>query len=136
MFGILVVAHGELGTLLLETANKILQENPENVISFPVSWDCDFAQTKEALDKKVNKMLAETGSLLILTDLFGGTPTNLAMTQFKKPKVEILTGMNLPILIKAIILQKTGVSLEECIAELKMKGQEAIVLVSEIINEK
>ncbi len=136
MFGILVVAHGELGTLLLETANKILQENPENVISFPVSWDCDFAQTKEVLDKKVNKMLAETGSLLILTDLFGGTPTNLAMTQFKKTKVEILTGMNLPILIKAIILQKTGVSLEECIDELKMKGQEAIVLVSEIINEK
>ncbi|MFB3851714.1 MAG: PTS sugar transporter subunit IIA [Acidobacteriota bacterium] len=136
MFGILVVAHGELGNLLLETANKILQETPENVFSFPIAWDCDFAQTKEALDKKVNKMLSESGSILILTDLFGGTPTNLAMTQFKKNKVQILTGINLPILIKAIILQKTGVALEECLSELRMKGQEAIVLVSEIIGEK
>lgn len=136
MFGILVVAHGELGNLLLETANKILQETPENVFSFPIAWDCDFAQTKEALDKKVDKMLSESGSILILTDLFGGTPTNLAMTQFKKNKVQILTGINLPILIKAIILQKTGVALEECLSELRMKGQEAIVLVSEIIGEK
>jgi PTS system mannose-specific IIA component len=137
MFGILVVAHGELGNLLLDTANKILlQETPENVFSFPIAWDCDFAKTKEALDKKVDKMLSELGSILILTDLFGGTPTNLAMTQFKKNKVQILTGVNLPILIKAIILQKTGVALEECLSELRMKGQEAIVLVSDIIGEK
>jgi len=137
MFGILVVAHGELGNLLLDTANKILlQETPENVFSFPIAWDCDFAKTKEALDKKVDKMLSELGSILILTDLFGGTPTNLAMTQFKKNKVQILTGVNLPILIKAIILQTTGVALEECLSELRMKGQEAIVLVSDIIGEK
>lgn len=136
MFGILIVAHGELGNLLLDTANKILQESPENVFSFPIMWDCDFIKTKESLDRKVNKMLSEVGSILILTDLFGGTPTNLAMTQFKKSKVEILTGINLPILIKALILQKTGVALEECLSELKTKGQEAIVLVSEIISEK
>ncbi|MCX7830316.1 MAG: hypothetical protein N2445_04575 [Acidobacteria bacterium] len=136
MFGILVVAHGELGSLLLDTALKILQENPENVFSFPIPWDCDFVNTKDALDKKVDKMLSEFGSILILTDLFGGTPTNLAMTQFRKNKVQILTGINLPILIKAIILQKTGVALEECLSELRTKGQEAIVLVSDIIGEK
>lgn len=136
MFGILVVAHGELGNLLLDTANRILQEPFENIFSFPIAWDCDFAKTKVALDKIVDKMLSEMDSLLILTDLFGGTPTNLAMTQFKKNNVQILTGVNLPILIKAIILQKTGVALEECLSDLRIKGQEAIVLVSEIIGEK
>lgn len=137
MFGILIVAHGDFGNLLLETACKIVQEESvENIYSFPVAWDCDFMETKAILDKKVNKILSDFGSVLILTDLFGGTPTNLAMTQYNKPKVEILTGINLPTVIKAIIFQKTGVALEECLSELRTKGQEAIVLVSEIIGKK
>lgn len=136
MFGILIVAHGDLGNLFLDTANKILQEKSENIYSFSVDWDCDFVQTKAALDKRVKKMISDFGSVLILTDLFGGTPTNLAMTQYKKSKVEVLTGINLPIVIKSIILQKTGNILEDSISELRAKGQEAIVIVSDIIGEK
>jgi len=81
-------------------------------------------------------MTGESGTLLILTDLFGGTPTNIAMTFYGKYNIEILTGINLPILIKALILQKSGVDVKESLSELRMKGQDAIVLVSEIIERR
>lgn len=132
MFGILLVAHGDLGNNFLDTAIKILQESPEGIESFSIPWECDFSEIKNKLKAKVLNLLENYGSLLILTDLFGGTPTNLSMTLYNKSKVEILTGVNLPIIIKAIILQKSGTSLEEVLNELKIKGQEAIILVSEI----
>jgi PTS system mannose-specific IIA component len=136
MFGILVVAHGDLAKLLLETAKKILQEDFPNADFYSMDWDCDFNKAKNDLEKKINKMVSENGTLLILTDLFGGTPTNIAMTFYGKYNIEILTGINLPILIKALILQKSGVDVKDSLSELRMKGQDAIVLVSEIIERR
>jgi mannose PTS system EIIA component len=134
MFGILVVAHGELATLFLATAKKILGEECPSAFSFPIGWDSDFASIKNSLSKTLKKMLETHDSVLILTDLFGGTPTNLAMTFYQKSKVEIVTGINLPLLIKALLIQKGGVEMEDALQELRVKAQEAIVLVSEVME--
>ena len=134
MFGIMVVAHGELATLFLETAKKILGEECPATSSFPIGWDSEFTEIKTTLSKNLKKMLEVNGSVLVLTDLFGGTPTNLAMTFYQKSKVEILTGINLPLLIKALLIQKSGSDMEEAVQELRAKGQEAIVLVSEVME--
>jgi mannose PTS system EIIA component len=134
MFGILVVAHGELSPLFLDTAKKILGEECASAFAFPIGWDADFTAVKSSLKKTLQKMLETHEAVLILTDLFGGTPTNLAMTFYQKSKVEILTGINLPLLIKALLIQKSGMGMEDSLQELRMKGQEAIVLVSEVME--
>jgi len=134
MFGILVVAHGELATLFLDTAKKILGEECPAASAFPIAWDADFSAAKKSLDKAIKKMGEGGTPVLVLTDLFGGTPTNLAMTFYKKGGVEIVTGINLPLLIKALLIQKGGVDMEEALQELRAKAQEAIVLVSEVME--
>jgi mannose PTS system EIIA component len=134
MFGILVVAHGELAPLFLETAKKILGEECPSAVSFPIGWDADFSAVKNSLSKTLKRMLENHDSVLILTDLFGGTPTNLAMTFYQKSKVEIMTGINLPLLIKALLVQKSGIEMEDALQELRIKAQEAIVLVSEVME--
>jgi PTS system mannose-specific IIA component len=72
--------------------------------------------------------------VLILTDLFGGTPTNLAMTFYEAGKVEILTGVNLPMLIKAILLRRDGSALIDSLTVLREKGQTAMVSASEVLT--
>lgn len=136
MFGILIVAHGDLARLFLETAKKILQEDFPNADYYAIDWDADFGLIKEQLEKKIKKMVEENGNLLILTDLFGGTPTNIAMTFYEKYDVDILTGVNLPIVVKSLILQKTLTDIKESLSELKARGQESVVLVSEILERK
>lgn len=134
MFGILVVAHGDLATLFLDTAKKILGEECPAATAFPIGWDNDFTIVKKSLEKTLKKMQEGNRSVLILTDLFGGTPTNLAMTFYDKGRVEIVTGINLPLLIKALLIQKNGVEMEDALQELRTKAQEAIVLVSEVME--
>lgn len=134
MFGILVVAHGDLATLFLDTAKKILGEECPAAQAFPIGWDNDFTAIKKSLEKTLKKMQEGNRSVLILTDLFGGTPTNLAMTFYEKGKIEIVTGINLPLLIKALLIQKNGIGMEDALQELRAKAQEAIVLVSEVME--
>ena len=134
MFGILVVAHGDLANLFLDTAKKILGEECPAASAFPIAWDADFSAVKKSLEKTLKKIRESNHAVLVLTDLFGGTPTNLAMTFYEKGKVEIVTGINLPLLIKALLIQKNGVEMDDALQELRAKAQEAIVLVSEVME--
>ncbi len=134
MIGILVVSHGGLAREFVDAAFRILGEEDPAVVPLCVEWTLDSAGAKENIRKALKDLQKGNGGVLILTDLFGGTPTNLAMTFYQAGKVEILTGMNLPMLIKGILLRKTGTSLGESVGLLREKGQSAIVSVSEALN--
>ena len=134
MISILVVSHGGLAREFLDAAMRILGEEDPGVVPLCVEWTVDSATAKEQIRKALRKAQEGGGGVLILTDLFGGTPTNLAMTFFQAGKIEILTGMNLPMLIKAMLLRKEGTSLVEAVPILREKGQSAIVSVSEALD--
>jgi PTS system mannose-specific IIA component len=134
MISILVVSHGGLAKEFLDSAMRILGEEDTSIVPLCVEWTADSATAKEQIRKALRKAQEGGGGVLILTDLFGGTPTNLAMTFFQPGKVEILTGMNLPMLIKAILLRKEGTSLVAAVPILREKGQSAIVSVSEALD--
>lgn len=134
MLGILVVSHGGLAREFVDAAFRILGEEDSAVVPLCVEWTLDSAAAKENIRKALRKLQEGSRGVLILTDLFGGTPTNLAMTFYQAGKVEILTGMNLPMLIKAILVRKSETSLEESVGILREKGQSAIVSVSEALN--
>lgn len=135
MLGILVLTHGQLGKEFLDAAFHILGQEDPSVVPLCIEWDQDSGAAQESLRKTLKKMQETHDAVLILTDLFGGTPTNLAMTLYRAGKVEILTGVNLPMLIKAILLRKHETPLLEALQVLREKGQSAIVSVSEALAE-
>ena len=134
MISILVVSHGGLAREFVDAALRILGEQDPGVVPLCVEWTVESSAAKEQIRKAIRKLQESNDQVLILTDLFGGTPTNLAMTFYQPNAVEILTGLNLPMLIKAILERKAGTPTSEVVGILREKGQSAIVSVSEALN--
>ena len=97
---ILLLTHGSVGKAMLSAANSTLGELPESVYSISVSRSPDTEAIAEAIEKI--SPIDETDHLLILTDLFGSTPCNLAAKHAKKGVVAVISGVNLGMLIKSI----------------------------------
>ncbi|MDV2480133.1 MAG: PTS sugar transporter subunit IIA [bacterium] len=98
MIGVVVVAHGKLAHELMSTAELILgpQEN-FTAVSLHADWEVDEA--RKALKKAIGKVDQGKG-VLLLTDLFGGTPSNLCLSFLEDDNIEVVSGVNLPMLIK------------------------------------
>src|SRR5262249_34378163 len=97
MIGVVVVTHGQLATELLNAAETIVGDLPRfAAVSIGLKEESTDAptETEDAITR-----VRQDGGVLILTDMFGGTPSNLAMT-FLGKGVEVITGVNLPMLIK------------------------------------
>jgi PTS system mannose-specific IIA component len=130
--GVLVVTHGEFGPALLDAAQMILgPQEGVRTVSVLVSRGVD----EIVVDLKAALAALETGQgVIVLTDLFGGTPTTLSLSLRKVANVEIVAGVNLPMLIK--VLQSRRASLPEIAAQAKEAGQQGIVVPSEMLRRK
>jgi len=134
MIGILVVSHGGLANELVDSAFRIVGEQVGGVHPVCIGWGLESEDARQLLASSIKELKKESERILILTDLFGGTPTNLAMTFYEPGEIEILTGVNLPMLIKAVMAVRQDVELAEIIGLLREKGQKAIVSVSEAME--
>ncbi|MDD3473250.1 MAG: PTS sugar transporter subunit IIA [Syntrophaceae bacterium] len=101
MVGILILTHGELSLKFLETARLIGLHSEEQTLAMSVDPTATPESVRDQLAKTISKLNRGNG-VLILTDLFGGTPTNLSLSFLDEGKVEVVTGLNLPMLIKSI----------------------------------
>ncbi|HET8647827.1 MAG TPA: hypothetical protein VFO85_20175 [Vicinamibacteria bacterium] len=130
MIGIVVVTHGQLATELVNAARTIVGDIPR-IASVSIGWSDDMLSAREAIERA----LAEVGGedALILTDMFGGTPTNLSLP-FLSPRIEIVTGVNLPMLIKLSSLREGD--LLEVARVVRDQGKGAIYVASEILEKK
>lgn len=132
MIGILVVTHGKLGEILIETAEFIQKETLEQVEAVSIN----ITKSVDDLHNKVAKAIknVDTGEgVLILTDMFGGTPSNLALSFLDEGQVEVISGVNLPLLISAVSRQKRG-ELHQTAAFLENSGKRSISLASNILK--
>jgi PTS system mannose-specific IIA component len=129
MIGIVVVTHGQLAAELVNAARMIVGEIPR-IAAVSIGWADDMNVGRAALERA----LAEVGEegALILTDMFGGTPTNVSLP-FLSPRVEIVTGVNLPMLIKLSGLREGELS--EVARVLREQGKGAIYVASEILEK-
>ena len=134
MIGILVVSHGNLARELVDSACRIVGEEIADVKPVCIDWGLESEDARSLIASEIRKMKKKSGQILILTDLFGGTPTNLAMTFYEPGDIEILTGVNLPMLIKAIMASGRDEKLSSTLGMLREKGQKAIVSVSEAME--
>lgn len=132
MIGIVIVTHSRLGDALIDAAEFIIDSKPEAVVSVSV----DLKQDPDKLRKKVIdgiKTVNKNQGILILTDMFGGTPSNLSYSFLEEGQVEVLSGVNLPILIKAIELRKNN-DLDKTAKNLETFGKRSISLASSILK--
>src|SRR4029434_8024677 len=98
MIGVVLVTHGQLATELLNAAETIVGDLPR-FSAVSIGWHDDVALAHELIAKAIGKVDSGGGALL-LTDMFGGTPSNLGMAFLERGRVEVVTGVNLAMLIK------------------------------------
>jgi PTS system mannose-specific IIA component len=133
MIGVLITTHGNLGNELIKAAELI--KGPLNdVLHVSIDQTKDIEEIKKEIGSAIKKLDKGDG-VLILTDLFGGTPSNISLSFMKEGKVEVLTGVNLPMLLKLSDV-KENMSLREFACFIKEYGQKNISLASEILSKK
>jgi PTS system mannose-specific IIA component len=134
MIPVIVLTHGNLASELLHAAQTI---DPNLVETFAMSlpWDMDSDEASRSLKKQLREIDKGEGTL-VLTDMFGGTATNLALPFLEEEKVEVVTGVNLPMLVKLGSLQRRSLSLGELAAGLTAAGQKSIRVASEFLHAR
>jgi len=132
MIGIIVVTHGQLGDALIEVAASILEKTPENVI--PISIDLSISNDKlrQEIANGIKKVDQRAG-VLLLTDMFGGSPSNLSYSFLEEGRVEVLSGVNLPVLVKAV-KARDNMNIGELAIEVERFGKKSISLASGILK--
>ncbi|MBW1892432.1 MAG: PTS sugar transporter subunit IIA [Deltaproteobacteria bacterium] len=132
MTGIVIVTHSRLGDALIEAAEFILDSKLEAVTSVSVNLNENAEKLHKNILGGIEKVNQNRG-VLILTDMFGGTPSNLSYSFLEEGRIEVLTGINLPILIKALNIRDKK-SLADTAKELEDYGKKSISLASGILK--
>ncbi|HHF43041.1 MAG: hypothetical protein DRI99_04610 [Candidatus Aminicenantes bacterium] len=131
MIGGIIVSHGKLAEELLNALNIILGE-VVNMEAISIGWYDDVEESKKKINQAIKRVDQKNG-VLIFTDMFGGTPSNISFTFLKENQVEIITGVNLPMLIKFASLQRSN-NLKEVAKKVVEQGRKNIHLVSAILK--
>ena len=133
MIGIVVVTHGQLARELVAACEMITGEDIPNVTSVSIGWHDAPEDARRAIVAAVDRVSGEAGTV-VLTDMFGGTPSNLALSLLKEDRVEVVTGVNLPMLIRLVSIRaEEEVTLAEAARSALYQGKENIYLASELL---
>jgi mannose PTS system EIIA component len=131
MIGVVVVTHGQLATELLNAAETIVGDLPR-FAAVSIGWHDDTEDARSDIDQAITRV-DEGAGVLILTDMFGGTASNLAMSFLSQGKVEVITGVNLPMLIKLANLPSQS-DLLVAAREMREHGRNAIWVASDLLR--
>lgn len=134
MIGAVIVTHGLLARELLDAAERIVGRT-DGIRAVSMDWDDDVADARQDIQAAVREVDDGRG-VLIFTDMFGGTPTNVSLAFLRQDSVEIITGVNLPMIIKLTSVQNSEGSLLEIAQELRERGQNSIYVASEILSSR
>ena len=136
--GVVVVTHGQLATELVNSAEMIVGDLPQ-FAAVSIGWHEDVDHAREEIGRAIDRVGVSAGGtesdpadVLVLTDLFGGTPANLGVT-FVSTRVEVITGVNLPMLIKLARPPRNG-DLLTLAREMREHGRHAIWVASDLLR--
>jgi PTS system mannose-specific IIA component len=130
VIGIVVVTHGRLAEELVNAARTIVGDIPA-IAAVSIGWADDMTVARDDIQRALEAV--GPGPALILTDMFGGTPTNVSLP-FLSPQVEIVTGVSLPMLIKLTTVREGD--LMEVARVIREQGKGAIYVASEVLEKK
>jgi len=129
--GGVIVSHGQVANELVAAAEAVVGDLT-HITAVSIGWHDDVEMANEAI-KRAIAQVSDGKGVLLLTDMFGGTPTNIAAMFLKENEVEIVTGVNLPMVIKLASVNK-DMTLHELAKEVEDQGKEAITRASVILE--
>ena len=131
MIGVVVVTHGQLATELVNAAEMIVGDLPQ-FAAVSIGWHDDVNDAREDIAAAIARVRGE-GGVLLLTDMFGGTPSNLGMPFIEKDSLEVITGVNLPMMIKLATLRQSS-DLLAVARQMRDEGRNAIWVASDFLR--
>jgi PTS system mannose-specific IIA component len=131
VIGVVVVTHGQLATELLNATEMIVGDLPR-FAAVSIGWHDEVNDAREDIAEAIERVRGDEG-VLLLTDMFGGTPSNLGLTFLEADRVEVITGVNLPMLIKLASLQSSQ-DLLAVAREMREHGRTAIWVASDLLR--
>ena len=132
MIGILIVTHEKLGEALIDAAEFILSAKLEATLAISININEDAESLRDKIARGIKEVDRQQG-VVILTDMFGGTPSNLSYSFLDEGLVEVLSGVNLPILIKAVNTRSV-MDLSKLTETLEVYGKKSISMASGILR--
>jgi PTS system mannose-specific IIA component len=132
MIGVVIVTHSQLGEAFIEAAEFIIGTRPDTMVSVSINLNEHADKLREKIAKGIKTVNRHKG-VLILTDMFGGTPSNLSYSFLEEGRVEVISGVNLPILIQAIN-KREEMELSKLAESLEAFGKKSISLASGILK--
>ncbi len=134
MIGVVIVSHGNLATEVLKTAELIVGK-----IEHAVAVDIDAKASVEKIHNDIEKAIKSVDSgdgVLVMTDMFGGTPSNLSLSFLGRYHVEVITGVNTPMVLRVPTAREKEKNLEDLTRFIKDYGQKNITIASEILKRR
>jgi PTS system mannose-specific IIA component len=132
MIKIIILTHGSLGAELLKTAEMIIGKQ-DNIDILSIQAGVSLSDIATKLDIIIEKN--QMNGILIFTDMFGGSPSNIAMSYLVNENVEVLTGVNLPMLLKALTKLKEDITIKDFAKKISKSGLESIIIPREILKK-
>ncbi|MFZ2041986.1 MAG: PTS fructose transporter subunit IIA [Desulfobacterales bacterium] len=132
MIGIVIVTHSQLGQALIEAAEFIIGKKLDNTTAVSININENVDKLRKKIAAGI-KAVDQHDGVLILTDMFGGTPSNLSYSFLEEGKIEVISGVNLPIVIKADNSREKQ-ELTKLAVNLEIYGRKSISLASSILK--
>ena len=132
MVGIVLVTHGKFGESLLKAAEMVMGPQ-ENCLAVDVDVNRSVDETMELIRSTIQKVEKGIG-VVTLTDLFGGSPTTMSLSLMKSEQLEVITGVNLPMLVAT--LQSRSMNLHDLAEKVKVAGQQGIKVAGAMLRKK
>jgi PTS system mannose-specific IIA component len=131
MIGVVVVTHGQLATELVNAAETIVGDQPR-FAAVSIGWHDAVELAREEIAQTIARVDSGSG-VIVLTDMFGGTPSNLAITFLAEGRVEVITGVNLPMLLKLAGTREIA-DLRELARRIREDGRTGIWVASDLLR--
>lgn len=132
MIGLVIATHSRLAEEFIRASEMIIGP-AQNARSVCISREDSVDEIRIRLEQAISEVGGDGEGVLIMTDMFGGTPSNISLSFLSSEKIEVLTGVNLPMVLKFFNSQE-GIALDELAGMLKAYGSQSISLASDFLN--
>lgn len=132
MTGALIVTHGNLAHELLNAARQI-EADVRGIEAVPLEWNDTVDEAREKIAAALDRLGRERG-VIIFTDMFGGTPSNISLSFLEVGRVEIVTGVNLPMIVKFAMMKEEATDVATLAHVISEKGSKAIRVASDLLT--
>lgn len=133
MIGIILVTHGSFGSELIKTAEMIVGKQ-DSIETISMQEGSSLAAIADDIEAAIEKY-ANSGAI-VFTDMFGGSPSNISMAYLGSKNVEVVSGVNLPMLIKALSVRKENKSISSICEDCAESGKSSIIVAGQLLKGK